>query len=122
MSIFKRSTKKDFEDIEPKEAFTILEKHREDLDYIPLDVRTPKEYEEGHIENATFLNIKSDNFEEELEKLDKNKKYFVYCRKGPRSENAAKLMKKHGFNEIYKIIGGFDKWKSKRLPFEKIEG
>jgi rhodanese-related sulfurtransferase len=119
MSILKRNTKKDFEEIEPKEAFTILEKHRNDSDYVPLDVRTQKEYDEGHIENATFLNIKSKNFEEELSKLDKSKKYFVYCKRGPRSDKAAQLMKKHGFNEIYEIVGGFDKWKSKRLPVEK---
>ncbi len=118
MSLFKRKTK-DFEDIEPKDAFTILEKHREDPDYVPLDVRTPDEYNQGHIENAEFLNIKSSDFEKELEKLDKNKKYLVYCRSGIRSNKAAELMKKHEFKEVYNIIGGFEKWKSKRLPFEK---
>ncbi len=117
MSIFNR--KKDFKEIEPKEAFTILEKHRDDSNYIPLDVRTPKEYEEGHIENAEFLNVNSPNFEEELDKLDKNKTYYVYCRSGMRSAKAIKLMEKHGFNEIYNIIGGLQKWKSKRLPIEK---
>ncbi|MGB9936805.1 MAG: rhodanese-like domain-containing protein [Methanobacterium sp.] len=118
MSIFKKN-KKDFEEIEPKDAFTVLEKHRGDNNYVPLDVRTPDEYEAGHIENATLLNAKSADFEEKLEEMDKNKKYFVYCRRGPRSTKAANLMKKHGFNEIYEIVGGFDKWKSKRLPFEK---
>jgi rhodanese-related sulfurtransferase len=93
MSIFKRN--KNFEDIEPKEAFTILEKHKRNPEYVPLDVRTPKEYGEGHIENATFLNIKSKDFEEELDKLDKNKKYFIYCRSGIRSNKGANLMKKH---------------------------
>ena len=119
MAIFKRNTKKDFEDIEPKEVFTILEKHRGNPEYIPLDVRTPGEYEEGHIENATFLNIKSKDFEDELEKLDKNKKYFVYCRSGVRSNKGANLMKKHGFKEVYNIVGGIEKWKSNRLPIEK---
>ena len=119
MAIFKRNVKKDFEDIEPKEAFTIFEKHRNDPDYIPLDVRTPEEYEEGHIENSTFLNIKSKDFENELDKLDKNKKYFVYCRSGVRSNKGANLMKKHGFKEVYNIVGGIEKWKSNRLPIEK---
>lgn len=119
MSIFKKSTKKNFEDIEPKDAFTILEKHRGDGDYVALDVRTQKEYEEGHIENATFLNIKSKNFEEELKKFDKNKKYLVYCKSGRRSNKAAELMKKHEFNNVYNIIGGMEKWKARRLPIEK---
>lgn len=119
MSIFKRNRKKGFEDIEPKEAFTILEKHRGNPDYVPLDVRTQKEYEEGHVENASFLDLQSGNFEEELEKLDKNKKYIVYCRSGRKSVKASNLMKKHGFKEIYNMVGGFEKWKSKRLPVEK---
>ena len=89
---------KKFGDLKPKEVFTILEKHRGDPDYVPLDIRTPKEYEKGYIENATFLNIKSKDFADELEKL--NKKYFVYCRTGRRSNKALDLMKKHGFNEV----------------------
>ena len=119
MSIFKKNTKNDIEEIEPKEAFTILEKNKNDPNYVPLDVRTPKEYDEGHIENATYLNIKSKDFEAELDKLDNNKKYFVYCKSGKRSSKGINLMKKHGFNEIYNITGGIDKWKSKRLPIEK---
>ena len=118
MSIFRRN-KKEYEDIEPKDVFTILEKHRNDPDYVPFDARTPKEYNEGHVENAILLNVKSNDFEDELEKLDKNKNYFVYCKAGRRSEKASKLMEKHGFKNIYNIIGGFDKWKAKRLPVEK---
>ncbi|MGZ7048246.1 MAG: rhodanese-like domain-containing protein [Methanobacterium sp.] len=117
MDIFKR--KKNFQDIEPKKVFIILEKHRGDHNYVPLDVRTPKEYENGHIENATFLNVKSPNFEEEIDKLDKNKRYYIYCRSGVRSNKAAKTMDKHGFKEIYNMSGGFEKWKEKRLPIEK---
>lgn len=119
MSILKRSKEKGFKDIEPKDAFTMLEKKRNDPDYVALDVRTPQEYEEGHIENAEFLNVKSKDFEDELKKLDKDKHYLVYCKTGRRGKKAAELMKKQGFKNLYNIIGGFDKWKSKRLPFEK---
>ena len=111
--------KKEFEEIEPKEAFTILEKHRDDPNFVILDVRTPKEYDEGHIENAYLLNVKSDSFEDELEKMDKDKKYFVYCKAGIRGCKAADLMEKHGYKEIHNIIGGIDKWKQNRLPLEK---
>lgn len=106
-------------DIEPKEAFTILEKNRDNPEYEALDVRTPEEYNQGHIENTGFLNIQSKDFEDELEKLDKNKHYFVYCKSGVRSKKAANLMEKHGFKNIYNIIGGFEKWKLKRLPYER---
>ncbi len=113
-----KSGRKEINEIEPKDAFTMLEKNRNNPDFVVLDVRTPEEYEEGHIENAFLLNIKSKDFEDELEKMDKNRKYFVYCRTGRRSDKAAGLMVKHGFTEIYHIEGGIEKWKAKRLPME----
>lgn len=115
MSVLK-STKKEFEEIEPKEAFTEIEKNRENPDFVVLDVRTQKEFDEGHIENANLLNVKSRDFENQLERIDKNKKYFVYCKAGIRGCKAVDLMKKHGFKEVHNITGGIDKWKSKRLP------
>lgn len=115
MSLFK---KKNYKDVEPKDAFTILEKHRGDPNYIPLDVRTPQEYGEGHIENSQLLDVNSPHFEEDVKKMDKDKIYYIYCRSGVRSKKAAKIMGKQGFKDIYNIIGGFEKWKGKRLPFE----
>ncbi len=116
MSIFKRGTKKEVEEIEPKEAFTEIEKHRDDPDYVILDVRTPKEYAKEHLENANNIDVNSSDFEDEVEKLDKNKKYIVYCKAGVRGCKAVDLMKKHDFKEVNNITGGIDKWKSKRLP------
>ncbi len=111
--------KREFEEIEPKEVFTVLEKHRDNPDFVILDVRTPKEYEEGHIENAYLLNFRSGSFEDELGKMDKTKKYFVYCRTGRRSRKAVELMKENGYSEAHNVIGGIDKWKRNRLPVEK---
>ena len=115
MSIFKRS-RKVVDEIEPKESFIEIEKNRNNPNFVILDVRDPNEYNKEHLENAHILTVKSPNFEDELEKMDKNKKYFVYCRKGKRGCKAAELMEKHGFNEVHNITGGIDKWKSKRLP------
>lgn len=116
MSIFKKGTKKVIEEIEPKEAFTEIEKNRDNPDFAILDVRTPEEYDKEHIENAGLLNVKSRDFENQLEKMDKNKEYFVYCKAGVRGCKAVDLMKKHGFREVHNIAGGIDKWKLKRLP------
>ena len=110
---------REFEEMEPKEVFTILEKHRDNPDFVILDVRTPEEYDGGHIENAYLLNFRSDSFKDELEKMDKNKKYYVYCRTGRRSRKAVKLMKERGYNEAHNVIGGIDKWKRNRLPIEE---
>lgn len=119
MSALENIGKSEFKEIEPKEVFTILEKHRGNPDFVVLDVRTPEEYEKGHIENAHLLNAKSDSFEDEIGKMDKNRKYFVYCRTGRKSRKAVELMQKSGYKEAHSIIGGMDKWKRRRLPVEK---
>ncbi|NYB26414.1 MAG: rhodanese-like domain-containing protein [Methanobacteriaceae archaeon] len=49
-----------------------------------LDVRTPKEYQNEHLENAKLLDVKSGDFEDKLENMDKNKEYFIYCKQGKR--------------------------------------
>lgn len=116
MSILKRSSKKGVEEIEPKEAFIEIEKHRDNPDFVILDVRTPEEYELGHLENSHNMDVRSDDFEDKLEKMDKSKKYFVYCKAGKRGCKAVEKMEKHGYKDVRNITGGIDKWKSKRLP------
>lgn len=116
MSILKRGSKKDVEELEPKEAFTEIEKHRDNPDFVVLDVRTPEEYQNEHLENAKLLDVKSSDFEDKLENLDKDKEYFIYCKAGVRGCKACELMQKHGFEKVINITGGIDKWKSKRLP------
>ena len=116
MSILKSGSKKDVQEIEPKDAFIEIEKHRDDPDFVILDVRTPDEYSEEHLENAHLLDVRSKEFEDELEKMDKNKKYFVYCKAGLRGCRAVDLMQAHGYKDVHNIKGGIDKWKSKRLP------
>ena len=81
-----------------------------------VDVRTPKEYQEGHIGNAVNINVYSPEFISEIQKLDKNKKVYVYCRSGKRSAMAAKKMDSLGFKKIYNLpVGmiGWDKEKKK---------
>ncbi len=115
LSIFKRE-KKVIDQMEPDEVFILIENEVNNPNFIILDVRTPNEYKEEHLENACLLNVKSPSFEVQLDRMDKNKKYFVYCRRGKRGIIACNLMKKHGFSEVYNITGGINRWKSKKLP------
>jgi len=119
MSAPEKSSKNEFGEIEPKEVFNILEKNRDNPDFVVLDVRTPEEYDEGHIENAHLLNIRSKDFEDELERMDKNKKYFVYGKAEHKGSKAVELMEEHGYAEAHNVAGGIDKWRLKRLPVEK---
>ena len=76
-----------------------------------LDVRTEAEVEEGYIPNATNIDIYlGEAFLEELEKLNKSKNYYVYCRSGKRSGQACDIMNKIGFENTYNLEGGFMNW------------
>ncbi|RZP11165.1 MAG: rhodanese-like domain-containing protein [Flavobacteriales bacterium] len=79
---------------------------------IILDVRTVEEYEEISIPNALLANILDPNeFMNEVEKLEKNSKIFVYCRSGIRSQKACKILDQLGFKETYNLNGGILEWK-----------
>jgi 3-oxoadipate enol-lactonase len=80
-------------------------------DFVILDVRTPEEYSEEHFTGAVNLDIKSSDFSEKLNDLDKNKKYLVHCKGGVRSAFAVDKMRKTGFNKAYNLMGGLMKWK-----------
>lgn len=83
-----------------------------------VDVRTPEEYNSGHIESSINHNIYDANFEKEMLKLDKSKPVFVYCRSGGRSSNAASKLQELGFKEIYDLQGGITAWNSNNLNLE----
>jgi rhodanese-related sulfurtransferase len=75
-----------------------------------LDVRTPEEWAEGIIPNAEKINYHGGDFESQIEKLDKTKPVFIYCRSGRRSANAANVLKGKGFVKIYNLNGGILDW------------
>jgi rhodanese-related sulfurtransferase len=75
-----------------------------------IDVRTPKEFEEGHLENATLIDYFSSNFKETLLILDKEKPLYLYCKSGGRSGKASKILVELGFKEIYDLKGGYKAW------------
>jgi rhodanese-related sulfurtransferase len=96
--------------ITSKEGYELIQKKKGDANFVILDVRTPDEFKSGHIENAININLNSGDFKDQLNKLDKNKIYVVYCRSGHRSGNAVKVMKELKFMEVYDI-GGIIQWK-----------
>ncbi|GAA0725696.1 rhodanese-like domain-containing protein [Aquimarina litoralis] len=76
-----------------------------------LDVRTEEEVEDGFIPNMLNIDIrKGQGFLDEIEKLDKSKNYYVYCRSGGRSAQACTLMNQMGFETTYNLLGGFMNW------------
>jgi len=88
------------EDITPQEAFTLIQNNQNNPDFVIIDVRTPQEFAEEHIENALNIDYYSETFRDELNKLDKNKTYLV---------------------EAYNILGGINQWKAEGFEL-KTEG
>lgn len=83
---------------------------------ITLDVRTPAEFNESHIEGALLVDFQSGNFENQIASLDKNQTYAVYCRSGNRSGQAVKVMSDAGFTKLYNLDGGVIDWANSGLP------
>ena len=88
-----------------------MSKLEKDWNSVILDVRTEDEYNDGIIPNAINIDIhKGQGFISELETLDKNKNYYVYCRSGARSAKACEVMNELGFENAYNLIGGILEW------------
>ena len=82
-----------------------------DENAVILDVRTLDEFNEGFIANAINIDIhRGEDFVNEIEALDKNKSYYVYCRSGMRSAKACEIMNQLGFENAYNLIGGIAEW------------
>lgn len=83
-----------------------------------VDVRTPAEFETGHLQNTRHADFLSGQFEKEMQTWDKGKTYFLYCATGNRSGKAAKLMEEAGFKHIVNI-GGYKDLKAAGLPVKE---
>ncbi len=108
--IFARKLEKVFSmaDLSQQDWASALEADQEAL---ILDVRTPQEFEAGYIPEAMNINIyEAQGFLDALEKLDKSKNYYVYCRSGNRSRQACALMNNLGFTGAFNLEGGIIDW------------
>ena len=94
-----------------------FQKKMKDLPNAPIvDVRTPGEFNQSHIQNAVNMDINNQSFPNLIGKLDKNKPIFVYCLSGSRSMYAARYMRSQGFKTVYDLTGGMIRWRAAGLP------
>ncbi|RIV46439.1 rhodanese-like domain-containing protein [Flagellimonas pelagia] len=76
-----------------------------------VDVRTPEEYNAGHIDDAINFDLSNRSaFMKQVETLDKDQPVYVYCLVGSRSAYAAKILRSKGFTKIYDYSGGYNDW------------
>ena len=105
--------------LSPKEASNLIEKHKGDFDFVILDIRTPGEYQSGHLQNAVMIDFYSKSFADKIGHLDKEKSYLVYCRSGNRSARSMDLFRKLRFQKVYHLSTGIKGWNSEGLPLVK---
>lgn len=96
---------KDLTNLTAAEVKELL-KHQKD--HLFLDVREVHEYREGHIKG--FKNYPLSQLAHKVNELDPNKSVVLTCRSGMRSRQAAKILKKKGFNKISHLKTGIIGW------------
>jgi len=72
-----------------------------------VDVRTPAEFNEGHLPGAKLIPIKT--IEQHIAEFgeDKNRVIVLYCKGGVRAGKAEKILKNHGYTKVFNI-GGYE--------------
>lgn len=81
-----------------------------DKDIIILDIRTAGEFKASHIKGAINIDFYNPKFAENIKKLDRNQKYFVYCRSGNRTGQSMRLFTSLGFKKIVHLYRGINDW------------
>ena len=105
--------------VSAKEAADLIEKHRRDRDFAILDIRTPGEFQSGHLAKSIPIDFYSQTFADQLNRLDKTKTYLVYCRTGNRSTKSLELFKKLKYQKVYHMASGISAWKSEGFTVVK---
>ena len=91
-----------------------LDRKRNDSDVMLLDVRSPAEYEAGHIPNAHHAFVA--HIDTALGNLDRDKTIATYCGSGYRASIAASILKKNGFKKVVNVPGSWAAWRAADLP------
>lgn len=89
---------------------------------IILDVRTPEEFANSHIDGAINIDVRSEDFNKRIAKLDKDQPVYVYCLSGGRSANASNMIVENGFKTVNNMLGGISKWSGENKPTITAEG
>ncbi len=96
--------------VSAKEAADLIKMHSGNSEFVILDIRTPGEYNSGHLANSILIDFYSNTFADQLSQLDKEKAYLIYCRTGNRSSKSMEIFNKLKFQKIYHMASGIRGW------------
>jgi rhodanese-related sulfurtransferase len=102
--------------VSSKEAYAMLSAQK---NWVVIDARTPEEFGAGHVKGAININIRQSDAYSQIDKLDPQKKYIVYCRTNHRSQIFVDYMKQKGFTHVFQITDGWTGWSANGLPVDK---
>ena len=101
-------------DISPKDLNNILNK-KKSINVL-LDVRTIEEFSESKIPGSLNIDYYLEDFNSNLDSLDKKLNYYIYCKSGNRSSKTLLLLKDKGFKNVFNLEGGIIAWKDSNYP------
>ncbi|MBE6024324.1 MAG: rhodanese-like domain-containing protein [Cellulosilyticum sp.] len=104
------------EELKPISVEQVKQDLEEGKEFILLDVRTPEEFEEGHIEGAINIPLKDLVYDVENEIPEKEETIYLYCRSGVRVLTAGHILYDLGYENVYNM-GGILSW-----PYEIVKG
>ena len=105
--------------VSAKEAADLIDKYKGDTGFAVLDIRTPGEFQSGHLPGAILIDLYSQTFVDQLSRLDKEKTFLIYCRTGNRSTKSLEIFKKLKFQKIYHMSTGIRAWQSEGFAVVK---
>lgn len=94
--------------VSPSEAAGIIGTSGDDL--VILDIRTSEEFAAGKIKDSINIDFYAADFREQLDGLDKDTHYLVYCSSGNRSGQALPIFEDLGFAEVDNLSTGITGW------------
>jgi rhodanese-related sulfurtransferase len=87
---------------------TALQEEMKDQPPVLIDVRSPKEFKLGKIEDAILIPI--EQLRNRLDEVPRDKPVVLYCRSGYRSYLALRILANRGWTDLRSLLGGYDLW------------
>ncbi|MDH5366555.1 MAG: MBL fold metallo-hydrolase [Cyclobacteriaceae bacterium] len=101
-----KNAEKEIETVETVNSSTLAELYKENSKIDILDVRKVGEHQSEHVIDAE--NVPLDYINEQINKIQKDKKYYIHCKSGYRSMVAASILKSRNYHNVVNVDGGFD--------------
>ncbi|MCF8297136.1 MAG: T9SS type A sorting domain-containing protein [Saprospiraceae bacterium] len=105
-----------YANITVQQADSLIKANDTNANFVIIDVRTPAEYHGYNIANAININYFDTSFVNQLDSLDRDNIYLVYCGSGARSTAAMNYMDTLQFALVYNMLGGISQWMNSGFP------